>query len=221
MSGNSGTPATSGVSATSTTVPPGSVTSSASLNAPGAAEHSSTAANSVPDCRAYSATGVSRVSMTPSAPTSAAAWRRPADRPAATTGPAPASLSAMIAYSPIGPTPYTSTGSPGPTCASFTACDPTDSGSAPDPISTGPSSASATSCLAGTLTYCAYAPGMVMPMFSTTGQRNGSPRAQIRHVPQDPMGDAATAWPSLQPATSAPSATIRPLNSCPSTWPGP
>ena len=77
-------------------MPPGSVTASASLNAPGAAEHSSTAANSVPDCLAYSATEISRVSMTTSAPTSAAACRRPADRPAATIGPAPASLSAMI-----------------------------------------------------------------------------------------------------------------------------
>src|SRR5580693_6827010 len=158
--------------------------------------------------------------MTTSAPTSAAAWRRPAERPAATIGPAPASLSAMITYRPIGPTPYTSTGSPGPTWASFTPCDPTDSGSACEPTSTGSSAGSPTSCRAGTLTYWAYAPGMVIPMFSTAGQRNGSPRAQIRHVPQDPMGDAATAWPSLQPATSAPSATIRPLNSCPSTWPG-
>ena len=94
---NSGTPTGSGVSATSTHVPPGSTTDSTSPNAPGAAEHSSAAANSVPDCFAYSATGVSLVSITTSAPTSAAAARRPADRPAATIGPAPASFSAMIA----------------------------------------------------------------------------------------------------------------------------
>src|SRR3984957_15553144 len=188
--GNSGTEAASEVSATSTTVPPGSVTVSASLNAPGAAEHSSTAANSVPDCFPYSAPGFSLVSMTPSAP------------------------------SPTARTPETGAGSPGPTWASFTACDPTDSGSACDPTSTGTSSGSATSCRAGTLTYCAYAPGMVMPMFSTTGQRNGSPRAQILQVPQDPMGDAATGCPSAQPDTSEPRATIRPLNSCPSNCPG-
>src|SRR5262249_40532626 len=66
--GNSGTEAASEVSATSTTVPPGSVTVSASLNAPGEAEHSSTAANSVPDCFAYSATEISLVSMTTSPP---------------------------------------------------------------------------------------------------------------------------------------------------------
>jgi len=47
---NSGIVACSGVRATSTTVPPGSVTDSASLNAPGEAEHSKAAANSVPDC---------------------------------------------------------------------------------------------------------------------------------------------------------------------------
>ena len=149
-----------------------------------------------------------------------AAARRPADRPAATMGPAPASLSAMIAYSPIGPTPYTSTGSPGPTWASLTAWRPTESGSACDPTSTGTSSGSATSCRAGTLTYCAYAPGMVIPMFSTAGQRNGSPRAQIRHTPHDPIGEAATACPIFHPDTSGPRATIRPLNSCPSTCPG-
>ncbi len=57
-------------------------------------------------------------------------------------------------------------------------------------------------------------------MFSTTGQRNGSPRAQIRHTPHDPIGDAATACPSFHPDTSEPSATIRPLNSCPRTCPG-
>src|ERR1700722_15344523 len=218
--GNSGTEAASEVSATSTTVPPGSVTVSASLNAPADAEHSSTAANSVPACFAYCATEISLVSMTTSAPTSAAACRRPAERPAPTIGPTPASLSAMIAYRPLGPHPYTSTGSPGPPWASFTACDPPDSGSACDPTSTGTSSGSATSCRAGTLTYCAYAPGMVMPMFSTTGQRNGSPRAQILQVPQDPMGDAATGCPSAQPDTSEPRATIRPLNSCPSNCPG-
>jgi hypothetical protein len=94
---NSGTEATSGVSATSTTVPPGSVTEIPSLKAPGAAEHSRTAANLVPDSSAKAETEISRVSITTSAPTSAAACRRPADRPAATIGPAPASLSAMIA----------------------------------------------------------------------------------------------------------------------------
>ena len=57
-------------------------------------------------------------------------------------------------------------------------------------------------------------------MFSTAGQRNGSPRAQIRHLPHDPIGDAATACPSLHPDTSEPSATIRPLNSCPRICPG-
>ncbi len=160
------------------------------------------------------------MSITTSAPTSAAAARRPAERPAATIGPAPASRSAMIAYSPIGPAPYTSTGSPGPTRASFTACDDTDSGSACDPISTGRPSGSATSCRAGTAAYSAYAPWHVTPMFGAAGQRNGSPRVQIRHFPHDPSGDAATACPSAQPVTAAPSATIRPLNSCPRICPG-
>src|ERR1700761_652520 len=190
---NSGMVACSGVSATSTTVPPGSVTDSASLKAPGAAEHSIAAANSTPDCFAYSATEISRVSMTTSAPTSVAACRRPADRPAATTGPAPAALAAILTKSRSGPPPYTTPGPPGPAWASFTACDPTDSGSACDPTSMGRPSGSATSCRDGTLTYWAYAPGMVIPMFSTAGQRNGSPRAQIRHSPHDPIGDAATA----------------------------
>ena len=36
-------------------------------------------------------------------------------------------------------------------------------------------------------------------MFCTAGQRNGSPRAQIRHLPHDPIGDAATGWPSRPP----------------------
>jgi hypothetical protein len=45
---NSGSGGASGVSATSTTVPPGSVTLIASVNAPGAAEHSRTAANFAP-----------------------------------------------------------------------------------------------------------------------------------------------------------------------------
>src|ERR1700753_1330029 len=105
ISGNSGTDADSGVSATSTTVPPGSVTASASLNAPGAAEHSMVAANSVPDCFAYSATEISRVSITTSAPTSATACRRPAERPAATIGPGPGSLSATDTDNPHRPDP--------------------------------------------------------------------------------------------------------------------
>ena len=49
---NRGSDATSGVRATSTTVPPGSRTETASLNAPGAAEHSSAAANFIPACSA-------------------------------------------------------------------------------------------------------------------------------------------------------------------------
>ena len=49
---NRGSDATSGVRATSTTVPPGSSTEIASLNAPGAAEHSSAAANFIPACSA-------------------------------------------------------------------------------------------------------------------------------------------------------------------------
>ena len=57
-------------------------------------------------------------------------------------------------------------------------------------------------------------------MFGTAGQRNASPRAQIRHLPHDPSGEAATACPSDQPVTPAPSATIRPLNSCPRICPG-
>jgi hypothetical protein len=57
-------------------------------------------------------------------------------------------------------------------------------------------------------------------MFGAAGQRNASPRMQIRHFPHDPSGDAATACPRDHPVTSAPSATIRPLNSCPRICPG-
>ncbi len=125
----------------------------------------------------------------------------------------------MIAYSPIGPTPYTSTGSPGPTFASLTACSDTENGSACDPVSMGSSSGSAASCRAGTATYWAYAPCRVIPMFGAASQRNASPRAQIRHFPHDPSGEAATGWPSCHPVTSRPRLQIRPLNSCPRICP--
>src|SRR4051812_16222845 len=56
-------------------------------------------------------------------------------------------------------------------------------------------------------------------MFGAASQRNARPRAQIRHFPHDPSGEAATGWPSRHPVTSRPAPAIRPLNSCPRICP--
>jgi hypothetical protein len=155
---------------------------------------------------------VTRVSTTSAAPTRAAAARRPAERPAAVIESTPDRRSAMTTLSPIEPTPYTSAVSPGPTSASRTAFNATASGSAHAPHSTGTPSGSATSCAPGTATYCAYAPGAVIPMFGT-GHPNGTRRAHARHSPHDPSGLTATAAPTRHPVV--PPSTTRPASSCP------